>query len=149
MNILPHLGNVVIMGERSIFPASQRAYTYGLLGCAAIVAKRGDQILFFHATPLQREFAIMSLRKFRPERSVVFCPGEWKERSKTEVPRWALSPEPGWPPADSVVPYSMLEMCGESRQSRAVWYDQGKVYGFNEVADLGGCLHEAGTGVRP
>jgi len=117
------LGPAVYIDSHREAGKADTLWTYGLCGCTATLAFRGDRVQLAHYSPLMRAFHRAAVHGFRPERLIVIAPGDWVKTGD----KWELVQREPWNIGEERVAYDMGVRAGERMDARMVQYIGGKI----------------------
>ena len=125
-------GHMVTMGQSRRFSTSERAFTFGIGGCAVTLAIRGAEVQLAHFPPAVWSMHAAGVEGFRADVVHVWTPGEWQKVGG----KWEMvavdSPLLQRIQHAIVHPYSMNIMAGEPPESRMVRYVPGRIDAFDQ-----------------
>ena len=117
------LGPAVMMDSHREGSRADTLWTFGLCGCTATLAFRGDRVMLAHYSPLWKDAHRAIVQAFRPERLIVVAPGEWQQVEG----KWTLVQSEPWNIGEEQVAYSTMQMFGERMDARMVQYIAGEI----------------------
>ena len=117
------LGPAVTMDSHRVGSITDTLWTFGLCGCTATLAFRGDRVQLAHYSPLWKNAHRVIVQAFRPERLIVISPGKWQQVEG----KWMLVQSEPWNIGEERVAYSTMQRFGERMDARMVQYISGKI----------------------